>query len=351
MQLGPHRLYQQITTSQASSSSSTLMKINPERWEFANEGFLRGQKHLLRTIKRRKPPTTDSLPSEQEPSACIEIGRFGLDVELDHLKRDKQVVMMELVKLRRWEILASTVLKGKLSFPLSFLSLPDFHFPTSNHPLNIFSPGFIELQTNLGIKRRIICGQKLRKVAAEEAKMEGDPSCCFGMVGVELEFSLSSYFKKIPDISPLPFTTLSYANGILELELGRVGPETIMSFAALTQPEIAKNVEAAALLSPISYLEHITAPLIILVSGFHELNFKSDWGIVLLDNLCDRLVNCINVLSSITGKGKAFNNTRVKHRVKWSIKVPTISNKLADMMIIHGGNMAKSQSKVLRTQD
>uniref|UniRef100_A0A9I9DM83 Uncharacterized protein n=1 Tax=Cucumis melo TaxID=3656 RepID=A0A9I9DM83_CUCME len=101
MQLRPHRLYQQITTSQASSGSSTLMKINPERWEFANEGFLRGQKHLLRTIKRRKPPTTDSLPSEQEPSACIEIGRFGLDVELDRLKRDKQVVMMELVKLRR----------------------------------------------------------------------------------------------------------------------------------------------------------------------------------------------------------------------------------------------------------
>ncbi|KAL0551705.1 hypothetical protein IC582_010794 [Cucumis melo] len=45
--------------------------------------------------------------------------------------------------------------------------------------------------------------------------------------------------------------------------------------------------------------------------------------------------------------GKAFNNTRVKR----SIKVPTISNKLADMMIIHRGNMAKSQSRLLRTQD
>ncbi|KAA0042275.1 transcriptional corepressor LEUNIG_HOMOLOG-like isoform X2 [Cucumis melo var. makuwa] len=50
-------------------------------------------------------------------------------------------------------------------------------------------------------------------------------------------------------------------------------------------------------------------------------------------------------------KEKAFNNTRVKHRVKRSIKVPTISNRLADMMIIHGGNMAKSQSRVLHTQD
>uniref|UniRef100_A0A9I9EC91 Uncharacterized protein n=1 Tax=Cucumis melo TaxID=3656 RepID=A0A9I9EC91_CUCME len=53
----------------------------------------------------------------------------------------------------------------------------------------------------------------------------------------------------------------------------------------------------------------------------------------------------------MVGKGKTFNNTRVKHRVKRSIKVSTISNKLANMMIIHGGNIAKSQSKVLHTQD
>ena len=42
-----------------------------------------------------------------------------------------------------------------------------------------------------------------------------------------------------------------------------------MSFAALTQPDIAKKVEAAALLSPISYLEHITAPLVRLMVDTH----------------------------------------------------------------------------------
>ncbi|CDY46607.1 BnaCnng14290D [Brassica napus] len=54
-------------------------KVNPDRWEFANEGFLRGQKHLLKTIRRRKTN-----------NCCIEVGR-----------RDKQVLMMELVKVRQ----------------------------------------------------------------------------------------------------------------------------------------------------------------------------------------------------------------------------------------------------------
>ncbi|XP_022952782.1 triacylglycerol lipase 1 isoform X2 [Cucurbita moschata] len=116
---------------------------------------------------------------------------------------------------------------------------------------------------------------------------------------------------------------IDYINSLTKRKLYVVGHSqgTIMSFAALTQPDIAEKVEAAALLSPISYLEHITAPLvrlmvdthldtIILAAGFHELNFKSDWGTVLLDDLCDRLVNCINVLSSITGENCCLNGSR-----------------------------------------
>ncbi|KAK9697445.1 hypothetical protein RND81_08G038100 [Saponaria officinalis] len=60
---------------------------------------------------------------------------------------------------------------------------------------------------------------------------------------------------------------------------------TIMSLAAFTQPDAVKMVEAAALLCPISYLEHVTAPFVlrmvnlhldkmIQAMGFHQLNFR-----------------------------------------------------------------------------
>ncbi|XP_027935175.1 triacylglycerol lipase 1 isoform X2 [Vigna unguiculata] len=106
---------------------------------------------------------------------------------------------------------------------------------------------------------------------------------------------------------------INYINSVTNSKIFVVGHSqgTIISFAAFTQPEIVEKVEAAALLSPISYLDHISAPLVlrmvkmhldkmILSMGIHQLNFKSEWGANLLVSLCDTRLSCNNMLSSIT---------------------------------------------------
>ncbi|KAI6706485.1 hypothetical protein NL676_009447 [Syzygium grande] len=74
-------------------------KIDTDRWEFANEAFQRGKRQLLKNIQRRKSPQTQQIGSYSGPSS--EAGKPGLEVEVVMLRKEKSMLMQEVVELQQ----------------------------------------------------------------------------------------------------------------------------------------------------------------------------------------------------------------------------------------------------------
>ncbi|CAM8982981.1 unnamed protein product [Rhodiola kirilowii] len=167
---------------QTSRVESSIRLLELDRWEFANEGFLRGQKHLLKNIKRRKSTHGPIQPQHEQtqvqtPSAnaCVEVGKFGLEEEVEMLKRDKNVLMQELVKLRQHQQntdkqlqVAMDRLQGmeqRQQQLMSFLAKA------------VQSPGFFNqfVQQQAQSSRKICEANKKRRLKQDEISMD-DPS-------------------------------------------------------------------------------------------------------------------------------------------------------------------------------
>ncbi|XP_062004881.1 heat stress transcription factor A-3 [Rosa rugosa] len=74
-------------------------KIDTDKWEFANEAFLRGKRHLLKNIQRRKSSQSLQIESFTGPSA--EAGRPGLEGEIESLRNQRSLLMQEVVDLQQ----------------------------------------------------------------------------------------------------------------------------------------------------------------------------------------------------------------------------------------------------------
>ncbi|EOA13651.1 hypothetical protein CARUB_v10026722mg [Capsella rubella] len=71
-------------------------KVDPEKWEFLNEDFVRGRPYLMKNIHRRKPVHSHSLSNIQAQNPLTESERRSMEDQIERLKKEKEGLLVEL---------------------------------------------------------------------------------------------------------------------------------------------------------------------------------------------------------------------------------------------------------------
>ncbi|KAG0484177.1 hypothetical protein HPP92_008088 [Vanilla planifolia] len=157
----------------------------------------------------------------------------------------------------------------------------------------------------------------------------------------------------------------------------RLEPGLSWHWRPFTMPDIVKLVDAAALLCPISYLNHISSSFVLravglhldqmlLSLGIHELNFQkvchffkspfsyeyillvvptlnlcSNLGVEILNALCDGHLDCGSLLSAITGNNCCFNASRVEYYLQYEPHASSTKNLHHLFQMIRKGTFSK----------
>ncbi|CAN1354296.1 Heat stress transcription factor A-1 [Linum perenne] len=215
-------------------------KVDPDRFEFANEAFLRGQRHLLKNISRTQ------LPQPQSSSATP----LGVEEEVERLKRDKNVLMQELVRLRQQQTTTDSQLQtvGKRIQGMEQRQQQMMTFLAKA----LRSPGifgqFVQ-QQNQNNRRRITDGTKKRRLPAQED----------GYLGCEIQDSQDRQIVKFHSSMNeaakamlrqiLKINTSSSSSSMIEQSMSNVGPFLISDGStSQSSPETLPEVSGSLFL-------------------------------------------------------------------------------------------------------